>query len=373
MKRVYVWTLPTRLFHWLFVVLIIASWISTEEDRWLNIHAAIGSAVGVLVLFRIVWGAMGPKYSRFGDFHFSIDALKEYLLSLLNPSRRYIGHNPAASFVMVAMLSTVVFAVLSGILAYGIAENRGLLASLHTGFFQDMEIVEEIHEFFVNLLWVLIAAHVGGVLIDQLLHKEDRTLNSIIDGHKNMEGESAALSWFQKIIALIGIGGAIVLLIYALSAPNNPIIAGYNEKVDYAKINPVFVNECGSCHTLYPPTLLAKEGWNRLMGDLSNHFGDDASLDPVDEQSIREYLLTHSAETSTQEMSLKMMQSLEKRDMIAITQTPFWKKRHKHISEEIFKSDKVKSRANCKACHSDVEEGRIEDSAIKILPSGGNG
>ncbi len=367
MKRLYVWTLPTRIFHWLLVVGIVAAWISSEEDRWLNTHAAIGTAVGVLVLFRIVWGIMGPKYSRFGDFNLSLDALKEYLTSLLNPSRRYIGHNPAASYVMVAMLVTVVLAVLSGMIAYGVAENRGVLAWLHSGFFREMEIFEEIHELFVNLLWVLIAAHVGGVLIDRLLHKEDGTLTSIIDGHKNMEGESAVLSWYQKILALIGIGGAIALLIYALSSPNNPIVAGYNQKVDYATINPVFVNECGSCHTLYPPTLLAKEGWNKLMGDLSNHFGDDASLDPADEQSIRGYLLAHSAETSTQEMSFKMVQSLEKRDMIAITQTPFWKKRHRHISEEIFKSDTVKSRANCKACHSDVEQGTIEDNAIKAI------
>jgi len=367
MKRVYVWTLPTRIFHWLFVALILGAWISVQEDRWLNIHAAIGSAVGALVLFRIVWGFMGPKYSRFGDFNLSLDALREYLTSLLNPSRHYIGHNPAASYVMVAMLITVVLAVFSGTLTYGVAENRGLLAFLHSGLFRDMEVFEEIHEFFVNLLWVLIAAHVGGVLVDRFMHKEDRTLTSILDGHKNMEGESAVLSWFQKILALIGIGGAIALLIYALSTPNNPIVAGYNQKVDYAKINPVFVNECGSCHTLYPPTLLAKEGWSVLMGDLSNHFGDDASLDPADERSIREYLLAHSAETSTQEMSFKMMQSLEKRDMIAITQTPFWKKRHHPISEEIFKSDKVKSRANCKACHSDVEQGRIEDGAIKAL------
>ena len=367
MKRVYVWTLPTRLFHWLFVVLIVAAWISTEEDRWLNTHAAIGSAVGALVVFRIVWGVIGPRYSRFGDFNLSMAALKEYLLSLLNPSRHYIGHNPAASYVMVAMLSTVVLAVFSGMLAYGIQENRGLLASLHTGFFQDMEIFEEIHEFFVNLLWVLIAAHVGGVLVDRLLHKEDRTLNSIIDGHKNMEGERAVLSWFQKVVALIGIGGTIALLVYALSTPNNPVVAGYNQKIDYAKNNPVFVNECGSCHTLYPPTLLPKESWAKLMGDLSNHFGDDASLDPADQQSILAYLLAHSAETSEQEMSVKMLQTLQKRDMIAITRTPFWKKRHKDIPADIFKCDQVKSRANCKACHSDVEQGTIEDSAIKAI------
>lgn len=367
MKRLYVWTLPTRLFHWLFVALIVGGWVSVQEDRWLSVHVAIGSALVVLVLFRIVWGIMGPKYSRFGDFSLSLSGLKEYLFSILNPSRHYIGHNPAASFVVIAMLSSVLLAVLTGMLAYGIQENRGVLAFLHPEYYSSMKVFKEVHEFFVNLLWALIAVHVGGVLIDRLLHKDDRTLPSIIDGYKNGEGDSVVLSDFQKIAAIIGIGGTIGLLVYVLSVPSNPLIAAHNPKVNYERDNPIFVRECGSCHTLYPPTLLAKEGWQALMSDLSNHFGDDASLDLVDEQSIREYLVNHSAETSTQEMSVKMMQSLEKRDMIAITQTPFWKQRHRYISDETFKSDSVKSRANCKACHSDVEQGTIEDSAIKAL------
>ncbi|MDD2829911.1 MAG: cytochrome b/b6 domain-containing protein [Sulfuricurvum sp.] len=367
MKRVYVWTLPTRLFHWLFVSLIVGSWIASEENRWLSPHVAMGYAVGVLVVFRIVWGIMGPQYSRFGDFNLRVGPLKEYLLSILHPTRHYIGHNPAASFVMVAMLITVVLVVLSGMLTYGIQENRGLLAFLHDDYFHNMKVFKEVHEFFVNLLLVLIASHVGGVLVDRFLHKADGTLTSIIDGHKNMEGEDAVLSLLQKIIATLGIGGAIALLIYALSVQNNPITVGYNKKIDYANENPVFVKECGSCHTLYPPALLPKESWKKLMGDLPNHFGDDASLEPSDHQTILAYLLEHSAETSTQEMSVKMMKSLDKPDIIAITQTPFWKRTHREIPEDIFKSDKVKSRANCKACHSDVEQGTIEDNAIKAL------
>lgn len=367
MKRVYVWTLPTRLFHWLFVALIVGGWISVQEDRWLSVHVAIGSALGALVLFRIVWGIMGPKYSRFGDFTLSLTALKEYLFSILNPSRHYIGHNPAASFVMVAMLLTVFLAVLSGMLTYGIQENRGVLAFLHNGYFHNMKTFKEVHEFFVNLLWVLIAAHVSGVLLDRFLHKSDGTLSSIIDGHKNSEAQDAVLTLTQKIVATLGIGGAITLLIYTLGIESNPLTVGYNKKIDYVKENPVFVKECGSCHTLYPPTLLPKESWKKLMGDLPNHFGDDASLDSADHQTILAYLLAHSAETSNQEMSVKMMQSLDKPDMIAITQTPFWKRTHRKIPIEVFKSDKVKSRANCKACHGDVEQGTIEDNAIKSI------
>lgn len=367
MKQVYVWTLPTRLFHWLFVAMILGAWISTNEDRWLSIHVAISSALAGLLLFRLIWGLMGPKYSRFNDFNFSISALKAYLLGIFNPSRTYIGHNPAASYIMIAMLATVALAIISGFLAYGIQENRGILAFLHTGAFSEMDLFKEIHEFFVNVLWVLIAAHIGGVMTDRFLHASDRTLTSIIDGHKNIEGESATLSVLQKIVAIIGIGGSIGILIYALSVPNNPLIASHTPKVEYAKELPLFVNECASCHTLYPPTLLPKQSWTKLMGELSNHFGDDASLEPADNRSILEYLLTHSAENSKQEMSVKMMQTLQNRDIIAITQTPFWKRTHRHIPIEVFKNDRIKSRANCKACHSDVEQGTIEDNAIKPI------
>lgn len=370
MKRVYVWTLPTRIFHWLLVILIVGGWISTLEDRWLNNHAAIGIAVGGLLVFRIVWGMMGPKYSRFRDFNLRIDALKEYLMTLFHPLRRYAGHNPAAGYVMLAMLATVGLGVISGMMAYAIAENRGILAFLHAGYYRDMELFSEVHEFFVNLLWILIAAHVMGVASDRFLHTSDRTLTSIINGHKNIEGENAILSLYQKIVAAVGIGGSIALLIYTLSVPNNPFTVGYNKRVDYEKINPVFVNECGSCHTLYPPTLLPKESWMKLMGDLSNHFGDDASLDSTEYHTVLAYLLAHSAETSTQEMSVKIMQSLQNRDMIAITQMPFWKRTHRDIPAVVFKNENVKSRANCKACHSDVEQGRIEDGAIRALPKG---
>lgn len=370
MKQVYVWTFPTRVFHWLLAALIVGGWVSSLEDRWLAIHAAIGSAAAVLLLFRLVWGGIGPRYSRFGDFEFRFEALRSYLLSLFRRPRRHVGHNPAASYVMIAMLLTAAAAVVSGMLAYGVQENRGLLAFLHKGLFGDMERFEEIHAFFVNLMWVLIAAHVTGVMADRWLHPHDRTLASIVDGYKALDGENALLSRGQKTVAFVGIGGTVFLLLYALGVADNLLIRGYNAKVDYAAVQPEFVKECSSCHTLYPPALLPKESWAKLMGDLENHFGDDASLDPADHKRILAYLLNHSADTSTQEMSVKIVQTLKNRDIIAITQTPFWKQTHSAISAEVFKSGNVKSRANCKACHSDIEQGVIEDHAIRPIRKG---
>jgi len=320
----------------------------------------------MLVLYRILWGVIGPKYSKFSEFNLSIKALKEYMLSLFSPKKKYVGHNPAAGYTMVAILVVLLLLAISGFLTYGIQENRGVFAYLHSSFFKDMELFEELHEFLANILWLLIAAHVGGVLLDRLLHAKEQTLESIINGYKNIEGESARLSWYQVPISVIGIGLSIVILVYSLGVKDNPITASYNKQVDYKKENALFVSECASCHTLYPPSLLPKKSWEVMMEDLEDHFGDDASLEPEDTQSILAYLVKKSAQNSTSEASVNILKSLQNKDTIAITQTPFWKKRHKNIDNRYFESKQVKSKANCKSCHLDVEKGVLEDENIKM-------
>lgn len=364
--KVYVWTLPTRIFHWLLVLFTLGAFITSEWDELLSLHVAFGSSIFVLVIYRIVWAVFGPKYSRLSDFSLKTNELREYLFSVFNPKKEYIGHNPAASFLVVAMIFVFIFLCISGFLTYGIQENRGIFAFLHNSFFKDMELFEEIHELFANTLWLLIFVHVTGVLLDFLLHKRVGTLKSIFYGYKNIEAKSAKLTLFQKVISVIGIGLTVFTLVYTLSIKENIITARYNKNVDYEKEHPLFSSECSSCHILYPPTLLPKKSWKIMMSDLQNHFDTDASLDKEEEQNILAYLLENSAENSTSEASVKILQSMLNQDIIAITQTPFWKRRHAVIDESYFKNTKVKSKANCKACHNDIQRGLLEDSNIKL-------
>ena len=90
------------------------------------------------------------------------------------------------------------------------------------------------------------------------------------------------------------------------------------------------------------------------MDDLENHFGDDASLDVEDTKNILEFLLQNSAETSTMQSSLMFLKSIGNKDIIALSKTTYWEKKHKDIPKDVFKNEKVKSVANCKACHSDI-------------------
>jgi len=105
------------------------------------------------------------------------------------------------------------------------------------------------------------------------------------------------------------------------------------------------------------------------MGDLENHFGDDASLDSSDTKIILDFLLEFSAEKSKKEASFKILKSIKEKDIIAITKTKFWENEHKDIPKEVFLHKNVKSKANCKACHSDIEKGLIEDDKIKNISS----
>ena len=103
------------------------------------------------------------------------------------------------------------------------------------------------------------------------------------------------------------------------------------------------------------------------MGDLENHFGDDASLDVETNNEILAFLVKNSAETSTMEASWNFLNSINNKDIIALSDTEFWKKRHKDIPKEVFENSKIKSQANCKACHSDIEKGLIENENIKDI------
>lgn len=118
-----------------------------------------------------------------------------------------------------------------------------------------------------------------------------------------------------------------------------------------------------------PPFLLPKNSWEKLMADLENHFGDDASVEEETHNIILKFLEKNSAETSTKEASFMILDSLKNKDIISISETTYWKEKHINIDDKIFSNSLVKSKANCKACHSDIEKGLIEDENIKDIDS----
>lgn len=365
MTKNYVWSLFTRLFHLLLVLEVAFLFLFSDFDNLLSYHAVIGYTVGLLFLFRIIWGFMDVRYSKFRDFNFNLNDLKEYMFNIFGNKKEYTGHNPASSWAIVAMIAFGLFSVFSGIVVYGTQEGMGLLSFLNNSIFKKMDFFEEVHEFFTTAFMFVIFAHIAGVLLDKVVHKS-RAVESMIDGYKETKSESLKLTLFQKLFGILWIGLSIYFLIYLLSNPSNVLVADTNTAVDYKKEHPLFENECKSCHTLYPPYLLPKQSWVKMMNNLENHFGDDASLNEKDKNSIRDYLVRNAAESSTKESAFYILKSMKNTEIIAVTEMPYWIKRHDDIDKSIFASKEVSAKSNCKACHSNIEQGLLNDKDIKI-------
>ena len=123
MKKSYIWSLPTRVFHLLFALFILIAFL-TDDDKLLKYHAIAGYSILILLFFRVYWGYFGPKYSLFRDFPANKSEAKEFFKNIFDDKQKYIGHNPLASYVMIAMLIVTFIVIVTGILAYGIQDGK---------------------------------------------------------------------------------------------------------------------------------------------------------------------------------------------------------------------------------------------------------
>jgi hypothetical protein len=126
--------------------------------------------------------------------------------------------------------------------------------------------------------------------------------------------------------------------------------------------DPVVREECGGCHLAFAPSLLPANSWKRMMADLTDHFGSDASLDAATTERIAAYLADNAADRDGQRYGRKMTRGLAALEApLRITELPRWVRIHHEVSTREWTSKKVGSKANCAACHADAERGFFDE------------
>jgi cytochrome b len=179
-KLVYVWDLFVRLFHWTLVVGFTIAYF-TEDP--LIVHVWAGYVVGALIVARVVWGLIGPRYARFSDFVYGPVATLRYVRDLiLLRSPRYLGHSPGGGAMVVLLLAFLAATVLTGLLVYGGERQAGPLAGMlskDTG-----EAIEEVHEVVANITLALVLAHIAAVALASFVHREN-LVSAMITGYKS--------------------------------------------------------------------------------------------------------------------------------------------------------------------------------------------
>jgi cytochrome b len=155
-RRILVWDLPTRVFHWSLALCFGGAFLTAESERYREIHVALGYSLLGLVVFRVVWGLIGSRYARFSSFPLRPAAVKRYLMSLFGERpEHHLGHNPAGSYAVLALLAFAAASSITGYLTYN-----------------DL-IGDEPHEVAANLMLALVVIHIAAVIGSSLLHREN--------------------------------------------------------------------------------------------------------------------------------------------------------------------------------------------------------
>lgn len=187
-QRILVWDVPTRVFHWLLAVSFAGAFLTAESERYRDIHVTLGYTLLGLIVFRLIWGFIGPRYAQFRSFLFRPGEIVAYMISLAKAKpAHYVGHNPAGSVAVYLLLALGVLTGATGVLA-----------------FQDFggDALEELHEMTAYAMLTVVALHVAGVVLSSVMHREN-LVRSMITGRKSgvpNEGIRRAHAWLGVIM-----------------------------------------------------------------------------------------------------------------------------------------------------------------------------
>ncbi len=200
------WDPIVKLTHWGVVSAVVGNAIVTEEGSgW---HIWVGYGLAALLALRLLWGFIGPAEARFSAFPPSPGRAIAHLGEISRGEvTRHRSHNPLGALMAYAIWATLLVISASGIAMAGPppadpsavrgerGEARGeeggneeheaaathipaaigslLIAPAHADDGEEEgeggegeELLEEVHEVAVNLLYVLIALHLAGVVFE---------------------------------------------------------------------------------------------------------------------------------------------------------------------------------------------------------------
>ena len=377
MKRVLVWDIPTRLFHWSFAASFAIAWLTSNSDQWLSIHVFCGYLMLGLIGFRLVWGFTGGHYARFSSFLYGPKAGLAYLRAVFSATaKRHVGHNPTGSVAIFLLLGLGLVVGITGIFTQGSEEQHGVvrgLVSIAAG-----RIFKEGHEIAATLMLLLVGVHLAGIAVESWLHKENLP-RSMINGVKEVPENTQGSRSFGPV-------GLLMLIViaaftawwfaYALPEPAARWL-GYKQAAGQTPNtafigprladDPLWRDECGSCHLAFHPNLLPARSWGKIMAEQSTHFGTDLAFDGEIKEAVRKFLLQNAAENSHTEAAFKILRSLGPEvTPLRVTETPYWVRKHEEITAGDWALPQVKNKINCGACHLDAEAGTFEDAAMRI-------
>lgn len=164
--RVRVWDLPTRLFHWVLMACVIGSVVSAKiGGNAMTWHFRLGYVVFALLAFRLLWGLLGGRWSRFASFAYAPATTLRYLRGQARPDEHLeVGHSPTGALSVFALLTLLAAQVGTGLFADDEIANAGPMVRFVSG--ATSSLATGWHKHWGQwLILALVALHVIAILV----------------------------------------------------------------------------------------------------------------------------------------------------------------------------------------------------------------
>lgn len=185
-----VWDLPTRIFHWALAFcvfsLLITGFTGGDAMQW---HYRFGYSVLTLLLFRLVWGIVGGKWSRFASFVYAPYSIIRYVKGQGDPLHS-VGHSPLGAFSVFAMLGLLLAQVSTGLISDDEISAAGPLTKFVSN--ATVSLASSYHVTIGKLLViVLIITHIVAIVF-YLYKKRENLIKPMLHGDKLLPANTPA-------------------------------------------------------------------------------------------------------------------------------------------------------------------------------------
>jgi cytochrome b len=213
-----VWDLPTRLFHWLVVLTIIGSYTTAKlGTEWMPWHMRLGYLMIGLLIFRVIWGLIGPRHARFVNFIKGPGSILQYMKGGFTS----VGHNPLGAGMVVLMLILLAVQATTGLFS---TDDIAFVGPYNPSVSHDRaEWLTGIHHKNFNLILAAVVLHLCAIIFYTFVKREP-LVPAMFHGHKPADHvpahEAIASSQLWKALILIAFaGGCVYWLLHAAPPP----------------------------------------------------------------------------------------------------------------------------------------------------------
>lgn len=187
-RRIKVWDPALRVCHWLLAVFVIANWLLGQfGPNIMTLHFYFGYAITALLIFRVIWGFIGPESARFSNLFHTPGTMLAYFrrIGKREPSHWH-GHNPLGALSVIAMLAVLFWQVGTGLITdpedfVNVGPLAGWVSS------DTATSADGWHALGANLILIVVLLHIAAILFYRIWKNED-LIKPMITGWKWVRG-----------------------------------------------------------------------------------------------------------------------------------------------------------------------------------------